>query len=270
MIDKGTVSNWISAACLGLSVFLPVNTFTAAFASASMFAFSGGITNWLAVKMLFDRIPGLVGSGVIPARFREIRRTVKELILEHFFNDEHLKQYFAKNLKEVDWGKFLKKGEGGKAVSPITPLVMKQWEKLTSKDVVQPIIDQQIDKLTESPIGGMLMLVGIDKIRPAVNQFVTAFVAQMQGRVEEAAASIQIGDMQIELDEDAVVGEVHKQLEELLESKLEQIHARDVKQMMEDVMRQHLGWLIVWGNVFGALIGVGAFCLTRWTGASSD
>ena len=29
-----------------------------------------------------------------------------------------------------------------------------------------------------------------------------------------------------------------------------------VKQIIEDVIRQHLGWLIVWGNVFGGLIGL--------------
>ena len=34
---------------------------------------SAGITNWLAVKMLFDRICNLPGSGVIPMRFKEIR-----------------------------------------------------------------------------------------------------------------------------------------------------------------------------------------------------
>lgn len=27
-------------------------------------------------------------------------------------------------------------------------------------------------------------------------------------------------------------------------------------QLMESVVRKHLGWLIVWGNVFGGLIGV--------------
>jgi hypothetical protein len=26
--------------------------------------------------------------------------------------------------------------------------------------------------------------------------------------------------------------------------------------MMEDVMRSHLGWLVVWGNVLGAALGV--------------
>ena len=29
-----------------------------------------------------------------------------------------------------------------------------------------------------------------------------------------------------------------------------------VKSLMEEVIRTHLGWLIVWGNVFGSLIGI--------------
>ena len=29
-----------------------------------------------------------------------------------------------------------------------------------------------------------------------------------------------------------------------------------VKSLMEEVIRVHLGWLIVWGNVFGSLIGL--------------
>ena len=45
--------------------------------AAGVFGFAGGITNWLAVKMLFDRVPLLYGSGVIPNRFREIRATIK-------------------------------------------------------------------------------------------------------------------------------------------------------------------------------------------------
>jgi hypothetical protein len=27
-------------------------------------------------------------------------------------------------------------------------------------------------------------------------------------------------------------------------------------QLMEEVIRKHLGWLIMWGNVFGGLIGI--------------
>ena len=42
--------------------------------AAGLFGFAGGITNWIAIKMLFDRICNLPGSGVIPMRFKEIRQ----------------------------------------------------------------------------------------------------------------------------------------------------------------------------------------------------
>jgi hypothetical protein len=29
-----------------------------------------------------------------------------------------------------------------------------------------------------------------------------------------------------------------------------------VKNLLEEVIRKHLGWLILWGNVFGGLIGI--------------
>ncbi len=29
-----------------------------------------------------------------------------------------------------------------------------------------------------------------------------------------------------------------------------------VKTIIEDMIRKHLGWLVVWGGVFGGLIGV--------------
>ncbi|MDD1605497.1 MAG: DUF445 domain-containing protein, partial [Methylococcaceae bacterium] len=39
--------------------------------SIGFFALSGAITNWLAIYMLFEKVPYLYGSGVIPDRFEE-------------------------------------------------------------------------------------------------------------------------------------------------------------------------------------------------------
>ena len=39
--------------------------------SIGFFALSGAITNWLAIHMLFEKVPILYGSGVIPNRFDE-------------------------------------------------------------------------------------------------------------------------------------------------------------------------------------------------------
>lgn len=259
-MDKGTFSNCLSAAVLGVSLVLPEGVFRALLFSTGMYAFSGGITNWLAVKMLFDRIPGLIGSGVIPARFREIRSKVKNLILEHFFNPEYLEQFFADHAQDIDWQSYVKKASGG-APNPIGRLVEKEWDKLTAKDVVQPVIDAEIEKLTDSPIGGFLLMVGTDNIRPAVNQFVTAFVASMESKVSEFASNLCIDKLEIELDKEKILKDVQAQLDFLLERKLLLLDASHVKRMMEDVIRQHLGWLVVWGNVFGAILGLIAFGL---------
>ena len=48
----------------------------------SLFALSGAITNWLAIYMLFEKIPYLYGSGVVPNRFQEFKVAINHLIVE--------------------------------------------------------------------------------------------------------------------------------------------------------------------------------------------
>ena len=55
---------------------------------------------------------------------------------------------------------------------------------------------------------------------------------------------------------DLEVGGLRQQVDELLETKLQELTPERVKEMMEEVIREHLGWLIVWGNVFGGCIGL--------------
>src|SRR5210317_1094720 len=57
------------------------------------FALSGALTNWLAVHMLFEKVPGLYGSGVIPAHFEDFRRGIRNLIMEQFFSDENIDRF---------------------------------------------------------------------------------------------------------------------------------------------------------------------------------
>merc|ERR1719331_703272 len=98
MWNKGDYSNVATAVVLIIGLVmrtsLGARNASAGFILAfGLFGFAGGITNWLAVKMLFDRIPGLVGSGVIPNRFREIRGALKDTIMRSFFDEHHLQRY---------------------------------------------------------------------------------------------------------------------------------------------------------------------------------
>ena len=46
-----------------------------------------------AVKMLFDKIPFVYGSGVIPNQFMAIRLAVKNMIMRMFFEREFVARY---------------------------------------------------------------------------------------------------------------------------------------------------------------------------------
>ncbi|MCV5639850.1 hypothetical protein OFN49_33720, partial [Escherichia coli] len=56
------------------------------------------ITNWLAIHMLFEKVPGLYGSGVIPARFEEFKLAIKNLMMEQFFTEANIDRFLNKEM----------------------------------------------------------------------------------------------------------------------------------------------------------------------------
>ena len=100
--NKGAVSNYITACFMVLGIALcaafPTSVPCRYVLSFGLFGFAGGVTNWLAILMLFDRVPFLIGSGVIPRRFKELRATVKETIMDTFFDKEYLEAYLQEHL----------------------------------------------------------------------------------------------------------------------------------------------------------------------------
>lgn len=110
--NKGSISNLITFLFMvvgfimyytskGAELKQPASVESTYILSIGLFGFAGGLTNWLAIKMLFDRIPFLAGSGVIPRQFKSIRNSVKETIMEAFFDPEYLETYATDRAKEL-------------------------------------------------------------------------------------------------------------------------------------------------------------------------
>tara|TARA_B100000579_G_scaffold324890_1_gene274667 strand:+ start:1050 stop:1775 length:726 start_codon:yes stop_codon:yes gene_type:complete len=230
IIEKGRISNSITFLLLILGIiFSPDLVYADWLLSAGLFGFAGGFTNWLAVKMLFDRVPFLYGSAVIPNRFREIRQAVKDAIMHYFFDQEHLEHFFDSQLN----------------TKLTSPDMASKVRDLLQSETVECIVDSEIDDLMKGPQGLMLKMVGPKVIKPIVMQFIS-------GVGEKAAPLLvsEFGNSVVDIDS------LRDKIDELLTEQLNQLTPERVKEMMEQVIRQHLGWLVVWGNVFGSIIGV--------------
>lgn len=266
MINKGAFSNIVSGTLLTTGIVLASADVGGAFQelvlTIGLFAFSGGITNALAVKMLFDRIPGLVGSGVIQHQFAEIREEIKRLILDEFFTEENLREFLREKSENIDLLSYLQGPGGG---NPAVAFVESQWDKLTSPEVLDPLLDKQVDKIFESSaLGGLLGLVGKDTVQGIIGTFVESFTSSLKEKVLERAENFSANpsELGVQLDEERLVSDIRREVDRLLEKRLESLGPEQVKHIIEDVIRRHLGWLVVWGNVFGGLIGLATFLLS--------
>lgn len=91
-LDKSVLTNLVAFALVvaGFSLPEPAATWLL---SIGLFALSGSVTNWLAIHMLFERVPGFYGSGVIPLHFEEFKRGIRKLIMQQFFNQENIDKF---------------------------------------------------------------------------------------------------------------------------------------------------------------------------------
>jgi len=203
--------------------------------NTGLFALSGGITNWLAVHMLFERVPGIYGSGVIPLRFEEFKLGIRELIMEQFFHKADFEEFFH---------------GGGDISEKMTGQLKKAIDELDLDSAFESLLDVIMSSSFGSMVG---MLGGRDALEalkePFVEKMRDFFGEQLtDGSFQEKIQSALVSAM----DDEAIRGK----LEFMIDDRLDQMTPKMVKEIIQQMIRKHLGWLVVWGCVFGGLIGL--------------
>lgn len=199
---------------------------------AGLFAFSGAITNWLAIHMLFEKVPGLYGSGVIPARFEEFKAAIKNLMMEQFFTAENI-------------DRFLNKEMSGKTLN---------LEPVLEKVDFNPTFDSLVNVIANSSFGSMLaMFGGAEALQPLKEPF----IEKMQEAVVEISQSDAVKEaLKGQLESPAMMEEIQANIENIIDQRLSELTPKLVKEIVQKMIKEHLGWLVVWGGVFGGLIGI--------------
>ncbi len=198
-----------------------------------LFALAGALTNWIAIYMLFEKVPGFYGSGVIPARFEEFKAGIRHLMMSQFFTDENI-------------DRFLSGGSGHQRDLHLAPVI----EKVD----LSPAFDAFVVVIKESAFGSMLGFVGGEAaLKPLKEPFVKTMKKSLIHMTQDKAF---LANLREELEQPDVMADIKNQIEEIIEKRLDELTPQIVKEIIQDMIKQHLGWLVVWGGVFGGLIGL--------------
>jgi uncharacterized membrane protein YheB (UPF0754 family) len=235
--NKSSGTNLISAACTILGLLLPAPLHRPVL-MIGLFGLSGAITNWLAIYMLFEKIPGLYGSGVIPERFEDFKREIHRLMMEQFFNPENVQRFL--NLSTDD------EGEGF------------DFNAMIDETDMAPAFDGLVEVVKASSFGNLLGMVGgVQALAPLREPF----ESKLKGALKDIAHTPEFQKhLRAQVSDSAVSEHMLVQVNTLVQGRLEELTPQIVKEIMEQMIRDHLGWLVVWGGVFGGLIGL----VTSW------
>lgn len=233
-MNKSLLTNIIAASLIaaGLAMDGPLRD---AVLATGLFALAGGVTNWLAIHMLFEKVPGLYGSGVITARFKDFKLGIYNLVMDQFFSKENLDRFFTEMVTE-DANHHL------------------DFHEIIEETDLSPTYDGLVSTIMESSFGSMLSMFGGQE---ALIPLKEPFIIKMKASLNDMAHSESFqASVRAKLTSNPVSEDIHQQIEHVVNARLDELTPIMVKEIIQTMIREHLGWLVVWGGVFGGLIGL--------------
>lgn len=239
-INKSLLTNLLSVGLAVGGFLIPSdNALAGPIRDIGLYATSGAITNWIAIYMLFEKVPGFYGSGVIPNRFEEFKSGIRAMVMQQFFNRENVSQFFQSQKKSMDW-----------ELDPNPILEVIDYDAMFAK------LQEAVMK---SPLGGMLAMFGGPK---ALEGMRAPFQANMEEELRKLIVSPKLHEaLQKSVKAPDLTDDILDKVQQIVSKRLDELTPAMVKQIVQDMIRQHLGWLVVWGGVFGGLIGLAASLL---------
>jgi uncharacterized membrane protein YheB (UPF0754 family) len=230
-LNKSLVTNLAAVAIIVIGYISPV--LQDFIKSIGFFALSGAITNWLAIHMLFEKVPYLYGSGVIPDRFEEFKLSIKQLMMEQFFTAKNIEQFIE-----------TEEEQGSKMLNLEPFLNAVDYDK---------IYESLVSSIMDSSFGGMLaMMGGEEALAPLKEPFIEKMKITLVDMIESDRFKTALKHG---LDAHKIGIDIIDKIETVIDKRLNELTPQLVKEMVQAIIREHLGWLVVWGGIFGGLMG---------------
>ena len=228
-MSKSLLTDLLSILLICLS-FVVSETYQQSILFTGLFAFSGAITNQLAIHMLFEKVPFLYGSGVIEKNFETFKSSIRVMIMKQFFTKEQLGDFFAKEEQKIDLAPLVEGADFSPAFDALSKTVM------------------------ESKFGGAIQMFGGEEALEGLRE---PFARKLKSAVSSIVSSDAFKDqLDHHIQNSALSDDMIESVETLITKRLDELTPKMVKELVQELIKEHLGWLVVWGGVFGGLIGL--------------
>jgi len=229
LISKSTIVNLISISLIVASFFTG-EQYSKYLYYGGLFALSGAVTNWLAIYMIFNKVPFLYGSGVVELNFEKFKTSLKNMIIEQFFTKKRLEQFFKQEESKID----------------LTPLI----EKID----FNPAFDALKEGIMESKFGQFINMFGGEK---SLELLRVIFIDKLTKSILLITSSNTFKtELTNQLKSSSLSDDLIEKIDSIISTRLNELGPKSVKNLLEKLIKDHLEWLVIWGGVFGAIIGL--------------
>ena len=229
MISKSTVVNIVSILLIASSFYVPPG-YSKYLYYSGLFALSGAVTNWLAIYMIFNKIPFLYGSGIIELNFEKFKSSIRDMIMEQFFTKNRLEQFFAQEESKIDLAPIIEEADFNVAFDAL------------KESVMESKFGQLINMFGGEESLELLRVTFTKKLKSSIISIVSSntFKEQLNHHIKHSS-----------LSDDLIT-----KVDNIISSRLNELGPQSVKELVKKLIAEHLEWLVVWGGVFGGLIGL--------------
>ena len=229
MISKSSIVNILSIALIASSFYLP-EQYSKYLYYSGLFALSGAVTNWLAIYMIFNKIPFLYGSGIIELNFEKFKSSIKSMIMEQFFTKNRLEQFFAQEESKINLAPIIEEADFNIAFDAL------------KESVMESKFGQLINMFGGEESLELLRVTFTKKLKSSIISIVysNTFKEQLNHHIKHSS-----------LSDDLIT-----KVDNIVSSRLNELGPKSVKELVNKLIAEHLEWLVVWGGVFGGLIGL--------------
>ena len=229
MISKSSIVNIVSILLIASSFYVPAE-YSKYLYYSGLFALSGAVTNWLAIYMIFNKIPFLYGSGIIELNLEKFKSSIKSMIMEQFFTKSRLEQFFEQEESKIDLSPIIEEADFNVAFDAL------------KESLMESKFGQLINMFGGEESLELLRVTFNKKLKSSIISIVSSntFQKQLNHHIKHSS-----------LSEDLIT-----KVDNIVSSRLNELGPKSVKELVNKLIAEHLEWLVVWGGVFGGLIGL--------------